>query len=105
MYDSEYQGNAYEHLQFTREKRPDFKSQKKGKKLSEGIFSCDVSTIGDVEEDLEMDEIKVRKIVKKESEDDTFSTPSSFLSEEKREEINRLNTIIMHLQSEVLLER
>ena len=103
MYDSEYQGNAYEHLHFTRERRPDFKSQKKGKKLSEDVFSWDASTIGD-DEALEMDEMNFRKIVKKES-DDTFCTSSSPLSEEKREELAYLNTIIMHLQSEILFER
>ena len=100
MYDSEYQGNAYEHLHFTRERRPDFKSQKKGKKLSEDVFSSDASTIGD-EDDEEVNEIKVRKIMKKESESPSLSS----LSEERKSELARLNSIIMQLQSEIFIER
>ena len=100
MYDSEYQGNAYEHLHFTRERRPDFKSQKKGKKLSEDVFSSDASTIGD-EDDEEVNEIKVKKIVKKESESPSLSP----VSEERKSELARLNSIIMQLQSEIFIER
>mmetsp|Transcript_68447 Transcript_68447/g.79728 ORF Transcript_68447/g.79728 Transcript_68447/m.79728 type:complete len:222 (+) Transcript_68447:42-707(+) len=105
VYDGEYNGNAFEHLHFTRDNRPNFKKFVKEMKRNVLDHSFD-STSTETDEECES---PTKKIIKKDSKAYTYVNKQNcdqvLVSENTRAEFARLNKVLCKLQADILLEQ